>query len=327
MLSNSTIMQIWEYYKELYIKCKNNQEFLFLIENNKNKELSDTKNKDLIINYNDSLVTQFQNNQLITIRLGSVESRFLINNYFHKIFCTEDYPKDDSQMKSNAGMYYTNPQDKENINSWWIDNTIDLLKNKNTTHLPCFLCLHYDLYILSLLDIKNKIIDTYIRQSELIEYFYNRNIIVISNGIEDMEKSYNLGLQRLYNIPIQEEKIRISFIKCPQTTTGMSVPHKHMKETTEEIMNLIEKQYHNFDTILFCCGGYSSVLINLLSKKYNNKNLLYFGSELYTLFGLYSNGIEKPNNRQQLFNVSNFLEISSPCPPACKNIDNGKYWK
>jgi hypothetical protein len=296
-------MEIWKSYKDLYCRCKDNQEFISLIDSNKTKESLQKINKDLIIDYNNNLIEQFQNNQLVTVRLGSVESRFLINNYFHKDFYTSDYPKDDSQMKSNTGMYYIDPNDKENIHSWWIENTISLLKNKNTTHLPCFLCLHYDLYILSLLNIKNKIIDTYIRQSELIEYFHNRNIIVISNGIEDMEKSYNLGLQRLYNIPISESKLQISFIKCPQTTTGMPVPHKHMKETTEDIVNTIEKKYNNFNTILFCCGGYSSVLINILSKKYTNKNLLYFGSELYTLFGLYSNGIEKPNNRQALFNV------------------------
>jgi hypothetical protein len=332
ILSKLDYNNIWEYYLNLYKTCSNNKEFISAVtEENKIIFSNIVNNKDIYIKHNIDLVSSFKNNSLITVRLGGVESRFLVNNYFLKTipiyFKDGHHATDDSQMKSNAGMYYIKNTDKTMVNDWWILNTINLLKNNKVTYMSCFLVLHYDLYILALLDIKNKVIDSYTRQSELIQYFYDRKILVISNGIEDMHRSYKLGLQRLYNIDIHEEKLNISFIKCPQTTVGMETPHSNMIETTQSIIDLIDKRYNDFDTILFCCGAYSSVLINLLSKIYVNKNLLYFGSELYTMFGLYSDGIDKPITRSEMFVINNFLPIEQPCPKNCKNIDDGKYWK
>lgn len=330
-------LQNWLYHKKLYESCKDNQEYLKILDSKKEQiENADESllsksviNKDLLIQQDRNLFENFKNNKLITSRLGCVESRFVLSYKFNKKIISDfqntESQDDDLIMKKNAGLYYKHLSDKEEVCSWWANNAIELITNPITTIVSCYLVLAYDLTLLSTLDVKNKIIGSYVEQTELIKFFENRKILIISNGIEEMHNSYKLGLQRIYNFDVP--KFDIDFLKSPQTTLGMEMPHNHMKETTEKIIEEIEKKYSDFDTCLLCCGGYAAPLINLLSKKYTTKNLLYFGSELYTFFGLYSHGIQKPFSRKHIFNLNNFLEISKKCPEACKSIDGGKYWK
>jgi hypothetical protein len=332
-----TALQNWEYHKKLYESCKNNQDYLEVLETKKDQIANADEsllsnniiNQDLLIKQNQNLFENFKNNKLITSRLGCVESRFILSYKFNKKiigdFQNTENQTDDIVMKKNAGLYYKHSSDRDLVCSWWVDNAIELLSSPITTVVSCYLVLAYDLCLLSTLRVKNKIIGSYTDQTELIKLFENRKILVISNGIEDMQDSFKLGLQRIYNFKLPS--FQIEFLKSPQTTLGMDYPHEHMKETTEKIIEEIDQKYSDFDTCLLCCGGYSAPIINILSKKHKNKNLLYFGSELYTFFGLYSHGIQKPTSRNRIFNLNNFLEISKKCPDSCKLIDGGKYWK
>lgn len=322
-------MQNWFLFKRLYEQSKDNHEYLKYL---KTCDFKDNTiiNKDNTIDINPNLISDFTNNKLITLRLGVVETRFLIQSKFNYIIPLDDKAFNqnnyDKELKDKAGLYYTNPADKNMVNNWWLDNVIELITSKNTTIMSCYRNIAYDLLLLSLLDIKNKIIASWTTQGNLIDLFAQRKILVLSNGANEMRRSYEIGLQRIYNINIRAKDLDMTFIETPQTTTGMSMPHGNMIETTESIINLIDSKYSNFDTILFACGAYAPVLINLLSKKYNNINLLHLGSYLYSMFGLYSHSIKIPVGKK-IFNVKNFSEILTPCPKECLNIENGRYWK
>jgi hypothetical protein len=328
----------WEYYRDLYRTCSNNTNYIETINLYYSRiEILDRtllsnqiKNTDLLISNNfTNIETLFKHNKLITSRLGCIENKFIINSFFNqsipgdfRYFTDKD---DDSLMRSHAGLYYRDIKDKNLVRTWWINNAIELLTNINTTIVSCYLVLAYDLHCLSLLDVKNKFIDSYTVQTDLIRQFNNRNILVVSGGVEDMKKSYDMGMQRLYKPDIGN--FNIDFLECPQTTINMSYPHENMINTTEILIDTIDTKYQECDTVLFCCGAYATPLINILSKKYTNKNLLYMGSELYTMFGLYSHGIQMPVYRKHLFNLNQFSAIESECPNQCKHIDGGKYWK
>jgi hypothetical protein len=106
----------------------------------------------------------------------------------------------------------------------------------------------------------------------------------------------------------------------------MPHPHKNSIETTNFILDEIDQKYGDFDVALLACGCYGPPLSNLLAKKHPNKNIIYMGSMLYTMFGLYSQGIQKPVFNTKLFNTDGFIEVPQKCPEVCKKIENGKYW-
>jgi hypothetical protein len=115
-------------------------------------------NKDLLIKEYESgkeeLYSLFLKNELRTIRLGNIESRFLIKQAFDKDIIG-DFEKlkdknDDFRMRNNAGLYYNEVCDSQNVYKWWCDNTLDFIQSSNTTLTSCFLFLYSDLYLYSL---------------------------------------------------------------------------------------------------------------------------------------------------------------------------------
>lgn len=321
------------YHKQLYESCSSNKDFLDVLKKypDKVKSLDESiflqsKNTDINISQ-ENLNELFLKNKLKTIRLGNVESRFLIKQVFDKDvvgdFEALKDKKDDFRMRNNAGLYFSDGQ-KEIVHEWWCKNTSELLKNPETSLTSCYLFLAYDLFLLSLFDIKNKYLNNFGLLVDLILLFENKKVLLISNGVESMKNSFDSGLQRAYKKTIPN--FSLYCLKSPQTTIGMPYPHTNSKETTEWMVDEITKKFGDFDVALLACGCYGAPLTNLLSKKLPNKNIIYMGSMLYTMFGLYSQGILKPIFAPKLFNTEGFIEISEKCPDACKKIENGKYW-
>jgi hypothetical protein len=202
--------RFWIYYKELYESCSSNRNFLEIVQKYENeiKNLdkvmfpkNKNKNKDIILSQ-ENLENIFLENKLIATRLGSVETKFVIKQIFNKDVVGDKSilkdGNDDSKMKSNAGLYYSNESDKQRIQNWWCGNAVAILTNPGTTLTSCFLFLPYDLTLLSLLNIKNKHLNNYSSLVKLIYLFENKKVLLVSNGVESMKKSFAAGLQRVY---------------------------------------------------------------------------------------------------------------------------------
>ena len=123
-----------------------------------------------------------------------------------------------------------------------------------------------------------------------------------------------------FNIP----KFELYLLKTPQTTLNMEYPDDNIKITTEKLLDEIIKNYSDFDTAIFSCGAYGPPLMNLLSKKFKNKNMLYLGSLAYSMFGLYTDCLPIPKDKEAV--NKNWILVLEDYNENFINIDNSKYW-
>ena len=141
----------WQNVKNFYqYHCNNNKDLLNRISeipltdyNNDNiKPLDEIKNKDIIESQNQfqELLDLYRSNKLKCLRLGNVESYFLINYYFKYKLPSHLFRNDDLDfnMRHNAGLYYKNIEDKKNISDWWCYNTIKFLLKSTIISAYCF---------------------------------------------------------------------------------------------------------------------------------------------------------------------------------------------
>lgn len=332
-------METYEYFIKLYRQTNNNEEFIKFLHDNQEriikKDITLLTNKninnDIIINNNqDEIKNKLLNNNLVTIRLGCVETGFFLKYKFNKevLLNHQKYDKNniDKLMKTNAGLYYKNNNDKDIVCKWFCDNLDDLLNYKNITLTSCYSVIHFDLTIYSFYDYKNIYLHNWsLIYKVLMQNLDNKNILIVSNAVEILQKAYDRDLQNVYNFPISKFN-KIDFIKSPQTTYGSNYTDSNIIETTEKLVNIIINDYNDFDTLFLACGAYGPMITNYLIKKFNNKNIIYLGSLIYTMFGIYTHEIKIPYYDIN-FNHNNFIENDMICPEECKNIDGGKYWK
>ena len=218
-------------------------------------------------------------------------------------------------------VYIKNLNDKNKVLQWWIDNSIDLLHNSTLT--SCLLFLKYDLILWSSLNFQKKYYNWGYLYKIILKNSENKKILYIGNNIDSINYAYNKGIQNAWKFPVS--KFSLYSLKTPQTTLNMEYPDITMIETTEKIIQEIELKYNDFDTALLACGAYGPPIINILRKKFNNKNLIYMGSDVFKIFGIYSHIMSIPEDDD--INKSGWIQILEPCDPRCKNIDGGKYWK
>lgn len=285
-------------------------------------------NNDIIEATNiDELLELYKIKKLITIRLGCVESSFLIENISeidtrYHLSCPDGKRGNDKYMKTNAGLYYSNDAKKEKVCKWWITNTEELVKNSILT--SCFCFLNFDLVLWSLLGIKNKILYNFDLIPQIIlQNSEGQKILFVGNNVDSIRTSYNNGIQNMWNFDIS--KFEMYFIKTPQTTLGMEYPDKNMIHSTNKIVDEISEKYSDFDTAIFACGAYSAPLINILRKKYDNKNLIYLGSKAFEMFGVYSKGMPLQNRSDM--KKENWIEVVETLPEGCQQHPEPKYWK
>jgi hypothetical protein len=324
-------MHEYQYFKNLYQQSKDNAEFINYVESNAtliNRQdasilKDDVINQDIVINTDhDEIAAKIKNNTLHTLRLGCVEASFYLMYKLGKRIPLDHLHYDDSidgRMQQNAGLYYKDESDKHKVIEWYCDNLTELAKTATIT--SCISGIKYDLFFYAYTNTNGKTLhDWGLLPDILITNLQNKKVLVVSNATDILKKSYDRGLQNVYNIDICQFA-KVSYVKTPQTTKGSEYPHENSIETTKYIFDQIEKE--DYDIVLLACGVYGVPLTNLVQKR--GKMAVYLGSALYTMFGVYSHGIPLPQN--PIYNTANFIEVEEQCPEHCKHIDLGKYWK
>jgi CMP-N,N'-diacetyllegionaminic acid synthase len=136
----------------------------------------------------------------------------------------------------------------------------------------------------------------------------------------------NIMLKPLFN---KVNEINEPYNQCrqilPQTTSGCPYPHSSIKETCEILVKEIDEKYKDFDTAILGCGAYGPPIINMLRKKYPNKNLCYIGAECYKMFGIYSKGMSAKWYSSAI--KENWIEVLESAPPGTETHPEKKYWK
>jgi hypothetical protein len=324
-------MQEYQYFKNLYQQSTSNADFISFVENNLDliiqKDASilkdNTLNEDICINNDyDEIINKIKNNTLHNLRLGCVEASFYLMYKLGKKIPLDHLHYDDSidgRMQQNAGLYYKDESDKHKVIEWYCDNLTELAKTATIT--SCISGIKYDLFFYAYTNTNGKTLhDWGLLPDILITNLQNKKVLVVTNATDILKKSYERGLQNVYNIDICQFA-KVSYVKTPQTTKGSEYPHENSIETTKYIFDQIEKE--DYDIVFLACGVYGVPLTNLIQKR--GKMAVYLGSALYTMFGVYSHGIPLPQN--PIYNTANFIEVEEQCPEHCKHIDMGKYWK
>jgi hypothetical protein len=282
-------------------------------------------NNDLVeATTTEPLVDLYKNNKLITIRLGCVESNFLIEHNYDLItynHMSQPHGKrgNDKFMRENAGLYYKHKNNKNRVHKWWCNNTSELLHN--SVLMSCYCFLNMDLPLWALLDMKGTFYNFDCLKSLVLKHSANKKILFIGYNTETIKHGYN-NIDKMWNFEIPKFSMR--FVKTPQTTAGMVYPDDSMIETTDKLIDEIDT-YSDFDVALVSCGAYSAPIINILRKKYANKNLLYIGSKIFEIFGSYSHGMPKTKDPEA--NLDNWFQVLETRPEGCENHPEPKYWK
>ena len=95
-----------------------------------------------------------------------------------------------------------------------------------------------------------------------------------------------------------------------------------MKVTCQVLLQEIYNKYYDFDTAILGCGAYGPPIINVLRKKYPDKNLVYLGSDCFKMFGIYSAMMDIPD---EIAIKENWIEVLEKIPKGCKNHPEPKY--
>ena len=325
-------MALWQrIYHAFKTEAENNIEFLKLVRtreitdypslSSKNVINSDLRDEDNL----DDLVNLYLQNKLITTRMGSVESTFILKELFGLVF--NDHIKDacdrygkDYLLRANAGFYCKDEAEKQMVINWWIERTLSAIKKSVLT--SCFCVLHYDLILWASLNLKGVFYNWGYLPKLILQNSYKKTILYIGSGVKSIQCGYDRGVQKAWTFHVPNFELQT--LETPQTTLGMPYPDKSIKETTEKLIDTIINEYTNFDTAIFGCGAYGPPLIDLLSEKLTGKNLIYLGSACYTMFGIYSHEMHIP---EQETIKENWVEVLEEYDERLSNIDGGKYWK
>ena len=282
-------------------------------------------NTDVIesTNQEQELIELYKQQKLITSRMGCVESAFMIKYLFNfnmpsHLFRSNDI---DHNMRANAGLYYKNSNMRDEICRWWCANTKELLLSETISSCYCFL--NFDLILWALLGLKKKFYNYGELTKIILQNSEGKRVLYIGSAVESIKAGYDRGLQNAWNFPVSN--FSMYYLKTPQTTTGCPFPHESIKETCEFIVKQIDEKYKDFDTAVLGCGAYGPPLINMLRRKYPDKNLIYLGGECYKMFGVYSKGMPYTYYSEAI--KENWIEVVESKPLGAENHPEPKYWK
>jgi hypothetical protein len=243
------------------------------------------------------------------------------NFYYH-----QDIPVDnvDIYMKKQAGLYYKNNNRKNEVLDWWCKNTLKYISKENTTLSYSGLYQYWDLILFSCMDLKKK------KMYNCGEFYKmvlknsgGKKILYIGAAVKSITAAYNRGVQKAWNFKVPE--FDLYCVQTPQTTLGMPSPDDSIIETTQKIVDQIVNNYSDFDTAILGCGAYGPPIMNILSDKFSNKNILYLGSDCYKMFGIYSDEMLTTWIGDD-GNLENWIEVLEEYNDSYACIDNGKYW-
>ena len=314
-------------------KCKNNKDFLENIHKiprtsydgddiNVENEIINT---DIIesVNQEEELTELYKQHRLVTSRMGCVESAFMIKYMFNYDLPTHLSRNTDIDynMRHNTGLYYKDNNMREEICNWWCEQTKELLLSGTIT--SCYCVLNFDLPLWGLLNLKKKFYNYGEISKILLQHSEGKKILYIGSAVKSIKAGHDRGLQNAWKFPVSD--FSMYYLKTPQTTTGCPYPHSSIKETCEILVKEIDEKYKDFDTAVLGCGAYGPPIINILRKKYPNKNLCYLGGECYKMFGVYSKGM--PNTYYNDAIKENWIEVLESVPPGAEKHPEKKYWK
>ena len=326
----------WTNIRNFYkYKCKNNKDFLEkwnALPKEKQNQLhgvnievgNEIMNTDIIesTNQTEELIDLYKQNRLITTRMGCVESAFIMKYVFDfdlpsQLSRTTDL---DYNMRKQTGFYYKNDNMREEISKWWCDQTIDLILSETIT--SCYCVMQFDLFLWALLNLKKKFYNYGAISKILLQHSEGKKILYIGSAVESIKAGYDRGLQNAWKFPVSN--FSMYYLKTPQTTTGCPYPHSSIKETCEILIKEIDEKYNDFDTAVLGCGAYGPPIINMLRKKYSNKNICYLGSACYKMFGIYSWGMPMTYYSDAI--KENWIEVLESAPPGTESHPEKKYW-
>jgi len=282
------------------------------------------KNPDLRETSNFSeLASLYRANKLITTRLGSVESQFIAAVGYGSPWCGQS-GRGSEGMQTNAGMYFKNQTDQRNVITWWLSETIDIVRHSVLT--SCLVFLHLDLLVWAHIGVKghyynwgnHDLFKIILRESD------SKMILYLGQATDSMQAGYE-NLQNVWKFNVSNFSFHTVYI--PQSTRGTSQPNSSMIDVASNIVDYIDSRYSTFDTAVLGCGAWGPPLMNLLRKKYGEtKNLMYLGSETYQLFGVKTRQLglskDKDANKHKLVPVA-----EHPDEESIAHIDSGKYWR
>lgn len=269
------------------------------------------------------LASLYRENKLVTTRLGSVESQFIAAAAYGSPWCGQmEYGSEG--MQTNAGLYFINETDSHAVLSWWLSQTIDIVRNSVLT--SCLSFLHLDLLVWTHAGVSgeyynwgnHELFKIVLRESD------SKMVLYLGQATQSMAAGYK-NLRNVWKFPISNFTFNTVYI--PQSTRGLPIPNVSMIDMANGIVDSIDRRYPNFDTAVLGCGAWGPPLMNLLRKKYSGtRNLLYLGSETYQLFGVQTRklglGSDKDANKHRLVPVQ-----ESPGDDSVMHIDGAKYWK
>jgi hypothetical protein len=273
------------------------------------------------------LTKLYNDNGLVTIRLGCVESSFFMHHLLDfKIpshLLIDDQNDIDNFIKKNAGLYYSDAKDKKKVLDWWCNETRELLLNDTTVLTSVYCFLNFDICLWALLNIKRHFYNYGYMTKILLRNSEGKKILYVGNGVDSIKAGYERGLQNAWKFPVSN--FSMYYLKTPQTTLGCKYPHDTMIQTCEAIINEVIEKYSDFDTAIFGCGVYAAPLINNLRKKFPSKNLIYLGSDCFKMFGVYSKLMPYTYFEDAI--KENWIEVVETLPEGCENHPEKRYWK
>jgi len=314
----------WQNVSKAYKKCHNNADFLIKYPTIGVIEGEVINNTDMQESSNISeLIDLYKKGNLITTRLGCVESSFLCKYVFNfpvvdHMISTPDTV--DRYMKANAGLYYSDIKRRKEVLDWWARVTIDLIKH--SIYTSSFNFLNDDLCLLANMNMKSTYYSYWSLYRMILENSEGKRVLYIGNAVDSIRAGYNRGLQNVWTFPVSN--FTLDCIKTPQTTEGMNYPHDTMIETCEELQK--EISCREFDTAILGCGAYGPPLINFIRTTLPGKNAIYLGSDCFKMFGItvplwnwedYSDDIRKDQ----------LIHVIEPLPEGCKAHPEKKYWR
>lgn len=309
----------WENAVQLYKACNDNKTFQDNIQllyricasNHKYNVKPGNSSSKLTLSFDDDkpLEEMIKTNSFIAFRPGNVESSFVyrsLTGEFLKSWHFDMRNEIDFYIKRNAGLYYSQVCDREKVHKWYIDNFIELLRICTPTLAVCFA--QFDLPLLSQLDITTTCYNYGRVWRILLENIGGKTLLYIGNAVKSIEYAKSVGLNNIWKFHVDDFNLKC--VKTPQTTSGSrNFPHNNMIETTENILNEIERVGH-FDCVILGCGAYGAPLINEIRKRYTNTNIVYLGSDCFKMFGILTPKMRWDLSQEEAINIGRDVQYS-----------------
>jgi hypothetical protein len=265
-------------------------------------------------NHIDRLVGMFKKKKLITQRMGSVETSFLLR---YKYNITKPlYAKDSPpyplgcKMKMNAGMYYTQKNSVSTMD-WWCRHAIELIKTSVWTSTRSLeYCYTHGLLLAALNNVRG---EYYVWSDlmKLLPFMANQRVLFVGAASDSVQSAFKKNPEST----LLPDSCNLHCVDVPQTTTGCKLPDVPMSVTVDRIIEKVSQTCPKFDTAILACGAYAPPITNKLRNRFPNTNILYFGSMANRVFSI--------KCRAFMLGVNPCKELA---PPNANKIDGGRYW-